>query len=307
MQTATPHRLDKAKLVIEKEAGLMIRSTIMKNSMLDPTANPIAPHPAAYLVTKEPTPNHFGDKLVRRLGCGLAAALALLATNPVAAQTPSPEEGFVSLFDGKTLTGWKVGDNATLFHVEDGTIVMNCPADNHRPAHLFYDGDVNGHTFKNFDLRVDVLTYPGANSGIYFHTEFQDAGFPKKGLECQVDNSHVDWRRTGSLYGLFNLTWGPETPSADNKQTVVYLASAPVRDEVWYTQEIICRDGLVTVKLNGQPIFTYQISDADSVHRLSSGATWLPAGTFALQGHPPMAGHISKVCFRNIRVKVLPD
>jgi hypothetical protein len=122
-----------------------------------------------------------------------------------------------------------------------------------------------------------------------------------------VDNSHSDWRRTGSLYGLQNLTWGPETPAADNKQTVVYLANAPVKDEVWYTQEIVCRNGVVTVKLNGQPMFTYQIPDADSVHRLSSGATWLPQGTFALQGHPPMPGHISKVGFRNIRVKVLPD
>ena len=279
----------------------------MKNSMLKPNANSAAPYGAACLVSRESPLNHFGDRLLRRLGCGLVAGLALLATNPLAAQTPSPEEGFVSLFDGKTLNGWKVGDNATLFHVEDGMIVMDCPADNHRPAHLFYDGDINGHTFKNFDLRVDVMTYPGANSGIYFHSEFQNAGFPSKGLECQVDNSHSDWRRTGSLYGLFNLTWGPETPSADNKQTVVYLANAPVKDEVWYTQEIVCRNGLVTVKLNGQPMFTYQIPDADSVHRLSSGATWLPQGTFALQGHPPMPGHISKVGFRNIRVKVLPD
>lgn len=279
----------------------------MKNSMLKPNANSTAPYRAACLVSRGSTSNHFGDRLVRRLGCGLVAGLALLATNPLAAQTPSPEEGFVSLFDGKTLNGWKVGDNATLFHVEDGMIVMDCPADNHRPAHLFYDGDINGHTFKNFDLRVDVMTYPGANSGIYFHSEFQNAGFPSKGLECQVDNSHSDWRRTGSLYGLFNLTWGPETPSADNKQTVVYLANAPVKDEVWYTQEIVCRNGLVTVKLDGQPMFTYQIPDADSVHRLSSGATWLPQGAFALQGHPPMPGHISKVGFRNIRVKVLPD
>ena len=172
---------------------------------------------------------------------------------------------------------------------------------------MFYEGDVHGHTFKNFDLRVEVLTYPCANSGIYFHTEFQNAGFPSKGLECQVDNSHADWRRTGSLYALFNLTWGPEKPGADNKQTVVYLAKAPVKDKVWYTQEIICRDGLVTVKLDGRPMFTYQIAEADTVHRLSSGATWLPEGTFALQGHPPMPGQISKVCFRNIRVNVLPD
>ncbi|MGH7967429.1 MAG: 3-keto-disaccharide hydrolase [Limisphaerales bacterium] len=279
----------------------------MKNSMLDLTTNVIASRPAAGLSSKEPAPRFVGGTRLRRLGCGLVAGLALLATNPLAAQTPSAEEGFVSLFDGKTLNGWKVGDNAVLFHVEDGMIVMNCPADDHRPAHLFYDGEINNHTFKNFDLRVEVMTYRCANSGIYFHTEFQNEGFPKKGLECQVDNSHVDWRRTGSLYGLINLTWGPETPSADNKQTVIYLANSPLKDEVWYTQEIICRDGLVTVKLNGQPMFTYQIPEADSVHRLSSGATWLPEGTFALQGHPPMPGQISKACFRNIRVKVLPD
>ena len=279
----------------------------MKNSILNPHAHPTAPYRAACPASRESTANHFADRLVRRLGCGLVAGLAVLAINPLAAQTTPSEEGFVSLFDGKTLDGWKVGDNATLFHVEDGMIVMNCPSDNHNPAHLFYDGEINGHNFKNFDLRVDVMTYPGANSGIYFHTEFQNAGFPKKGMECQVDNSHSDWRRTGSLYGLFNLTWGPETPGADNKQTVVYLANPPVKDEVWYTQEIICRNGVVTVKFNGQPMFTYQIPDADSVHRLSSGATWLPQGTFALQGHPPMPGHISKVGFRNIRVKVLPD
>ena len=279
----------------------------MKTSMLNPNVHSTAPYRAAGPVSGESTSHRFGARLLCRIGCGLVAGLALLAANPLTAQTPSSEEGFVSLFDGKTLNGWKVGDNATLFHVEDSKIIMDCPASNHRPAHLFYDGEVNGHTFKNFDLRVDVMTYPGANSGIYFHSEFQNAGFPSKGLECQVDNSHSDWRRTGSLYGLFNLTWGPEQPGADNKQTVVYLANPPVKDEVWYTQEIVCRNGLVTVKLNGQPMFTYLIPEADTVHRLSSGATWLPQGTFALQGHPPMQGHISKVAFRNIRVKVLPD
>lgn len=279
----------------------------MKNSSLNPTTHFHARHATACCLPLKPGAGHFVSKFWRRLGLGLVAAVAVLAANPLAAQPASSEEGFVSLFDGKTLNGWKIGDNATLFHVEDGMIVMNCPAENHHPAHLFYDGEVNGHTFKNFDLRVDVMTYRCANSGIYFHTEFQDAGFPKKGMECQVDNSHSDWRRTGSLYGLFNLTWGPETPSADNKQTVVYLANAPVKDEVWYTQEIICRNGVVTVKLNGQPMFTYEIPEAGSMHRLSSGAIWLPEGTFALQGHPPMPGQISKACYKNIRVKVLPD
>ena len=66
----------------------------------------------------------------------------------LAADAPQPEVGFVSLFDGKTLNGWKVGDNAELFQVHDGMIVMDCPATNHRPAHLFYVGDVSGHDFK---------------------------------------------------------------------------------------------------------------------------------------------------------------
>jgi hypothetical protein len=184
---------------------------------------------------------------------------------------------------------------------------MDCPATNHRPAHVFYDGDVNGHQFKNFDLRVDVMTYPGANSGIYFHTKFQQGGFPRFGLECQVDNSHSDWRRTGSLYGIYNLTWGPETPPADNSQETIVLAKPPVTDNVWYTQEIICQNGAVTVKLDGKTMLEYKITEGDVEHKLSTGVTWLPQGTFALQGHPPMPNHISKACFKNIRVKVLPD
>ena len=248
----------------------------------------------------------FIDRFGRWFGLGLAFALVwLLATGPLAAQTS--EEGFVSLFDGKTLDGWKIGDNAELFQVRDGMIVMECPATNHRPAHLFYDGAVQGHQFKNFDLRVDVLTYPGANSGIYFHTRFQQAGFPKFGIECQVDNSHSDWRRTGSLYGLLNLTWGPETPPANHKDNVIVLDKPPVTDNVWYTQEVICQNGAVNVKLNGKTMLDYKVPDYDVEHKLPTGMTWLAQGTFALQGHPPMPGRISKACFRNIRVKVLPD
>jgi hypothetical protein len=231
----------------------------------------------------------------------------LLATAAFADDAPVPEEGFVSLFDGKTLDGWKIGDNANAFQVRDGMIVMEYPAGAQGPAHLFYDGTVNGHEFKNFDLRVDVMTFPGANSGIYFHTKFQQGGWPKLGLECQVNNSHSDWRRTGSLYGIRNISWGPEAPSADNEEVVTILPKPPVTDNVWYTQEIEYHNGHVTVKLNGETMFEYTISSADTEHKLQTGVTWLPQGTFALQGHPPMAHHESKTCFRNIRVKVFPD
>ena len=238
----------------------------------------------------------------------LSAALVLLFLNgSLVADTPQPEEGFVSLFDGKTLAGWKVGKNADMFQVRDGMIVMECPATTNSPAHLFYVGSVHDHDFKNFDLKVEVLTFPAANSGIYFHTKYQEAGWPDFGIECQVDNSHVDWRRTGSLYGIKNISWGPETPPQDNKEDVTILPKSPVPDNVWYTQEVSYRDGLVTVKLDGKTMLEYQLPQADVEHQLPTKRTWLPRGTFALQGHPPMPGHISKACFKNIRIKVLPD
>ena len=236
-----------------------------------------------------------------------AALVLLLVGGSLAADGAQPEEGFVSLFDGKTLDGWKVGKNADVFSVRDGMIVMECPSASHGPAHLFYVGDVNHHDFKNFDLKVDVKTFPGANSGIYFHTAYQEADWPKRGIECQVDNSHSDWRRTGSLYGIKNISWGPEKPPANNKDDVTILPKPPVTDNVWYTQEVIYQDGLVTVKLDGKTMFQYKLPQADVEHKLSSRMTWLPRGTFALQGHPPMPAHISKACFKNIRIKVLPD
>ena len=236
-----------------------------------------------------------------------AALVLLLATGSLAADTPQPEEGFVSLFDGKTLDGWKVGENANTFQVRDGVIVMDYPATAHGPAHLFYVGDVNHHDFKNFDLRVDVMTFPKANSGIFFHTKYQESGWPGFGIECQVDNSHIDWRRTGSLYGIKHISWGPETPPKNNKEEVTILPKPPVTDNVWYTQEVVYQDGLITVKLDGKTMFDYKMPDADVEHKFRAKSTWLPRGTFALQGHPPMPDHISKACFKNIRVKVLPD
>src|SRR5258706_10181157 len=88
---------------------------------------------------------------------------------------------WISLFDGQSLDGWKVGNNATTFSIENGTIMVNGET-----AHLFYDGEVQQHNFKNFELKIDVMTTPGSNSGVYFHTQYQGDGWPKKGYEVQV-------------------------------------------------------------------------------------------------------------------------
>jgi hypothetical protein len=188
-------------------------------------------------------------------------------------------DGWFSLFDGKSLDGWKVGDNANSFSVENGTIKVNGNV-----AHLFYDGDVQDHNFKNFEFKADVMTMPGSNSGIYFHTAFQQSSWPQKGYEVQVNNSHSDWRRTGSLYAI-----------KDIKEVFV-------KDSVWFTEYIKVQGKNVTVKINDQVVMEY--TEPDNVIREAGMSQRLIAnGTFALQGHDPK----SKVYFKNIMVKPLPE
>lgn len=187
--------------------------------------------------------------------------------------------GWISLFDGKTLNGWKVGDNAATFSVENGTIVAHG-----NTAHLFYEGDVKDHNFKNFEFKAEVMTEPGSNSGIYFHTQFQQGGWPAKGYEVQVNNSHTDWRRTGSLYAV-----------QDIKE--VY-----VKDKEWFTESFSVRGKHVVIKLNDKVVVDY--TEPENVQRPADMAgRVISSGTFALQGHDPG----SKVYFKNIMVKPLKD
>ncbi len=189
------------------------------------------------------------------------------------------KHGWVSLFDGKTLNGWKVGDNASTFSVADGMIIVHGPT-----AHLFYDGDVKGHDFKNFEFKADVLTKPGANSGIYFHTQFQQGSWPAKGYEVQVNNSHTDWRRTGSLYGI-----------QDIKE--VY-----VKDDEWFTESFTVKGKRVVIKINDKVVVDY--TEPDDVKRGDGQeGRIISHGTFALQGHDPK----SETHFKNIMVRPLGD
>lgn len=186
---------------------------------------------------------------------------------------------WVFLFDGKSLNNWKVGDNAASFSIEDGAIAVNG-----KVAHLFYDGEVAQHTFKNFEFKADVMTTPGSNSGIYFHTIYQKGGWPQKGYEAQVNNSHTDWRRTGSLYAI-----------QDIKE--VY-----VKDNEWFTEYIQVKGKRIIIKLNDKTVVDYTEPDNATRDKGMEGRL-LSSGTFALQGHDPN----SKVYFKNIMVKVLKD
>lgn len=201
-------------------------------------------------------------------------AFTLLLSINFAFNSKKPK--WVSLFDGKTLDGWKVGENASSFKVEDGAIVVNGPV-----GHLFYDGKVGNHNFKNFEFKAKVMTTPGSNSGLYFHTQFQEKSWPSKGYEVQVNNSHTDWRRTGSLYGI-----------DDVKE--VY-----VQDNVWYTEQIMVVGKRIIIKINDKVVVDY--TEPDNID--STKGRKISSGTFALQAHDPK----SKVYIKDIMVKALPD
>lgn len=202
---------------------------------------------------------------LRLLTVLLVSVICLGSMKPVG----HPAE-WISLFDGKTLTGWKAAERPATFTVADGAIVVYGDR-----AHLFYDGAVNNHNFKNFELRLKVMTFPSANSGIFIHTGYQEEGWPSKGYEVQVNNTQSDWRRTASIYAI-----------QDVKEVFV-------KDNEWFDMHIIVQGKKITVKLNDKVVNEYTEGENGR----------LTGGTIALQGHD--AG--SKVMYKDIMIKVLPD
>ncbi len=203
----------------------------------------------------------------------------------VSPRAAASDDGWLSLFDGRTLGGWKASENAGSFRVADGTIVADGPR-----AHLFYTGDIRKGDFRNFELQAEVRTAPGANSGIYFHTRFQEKGFPVKGFEAQINNTALgaggyrELKRTGSLYGVRSI----------------YKAVS--RDGEWFTMRISVRAHRIQIRV-GETLLVDYVEPENPVPDKEVPERRVSSGTFALQCHD--AG--SRVSFRNILVRPLPD
>lgn len=176
-------------------------------------------------------------------------------------------EGWISLFNGKDLTGWKASEGVE-WKVEEGTIVT--PP---QRSHLFTEEE-----FKNFEYKVDCMTTPGSNSGLYIHTKYQDS-FPDAGYEVQVNQTQGDPVKSGSLYN------------------VVKLFSTPVKDDEWYTYHISVIGKKITVRINDKVLYEYV--EPEGV----TGPRKLSKGSFAIQAHDPK----SVARYKNIKVKPLPD
>lgn len=198
------------------------------------------------------------------------AALLLLFISSTGIAQEKKTGAWTKLFDGKSLDGWKASENPSTFSVQDGMIVVFGER-----AHLFYTGPFMDHTFKNFEFKLKVMTTPGSNSGLFIHTEYQETGWPSKGYEIQVNQTHTDWRKTGSIYAV-----------QDVKEVFV-------KDNEWYTQHIIVQGKRIIVKINDQVINDYTEGENGK----------LSTGTIALQGHDPK----SKVFYKDIMVRTIPD
>jgi hypothetical protein len=233
----------------------------------------------------------------RRSLLGLSVLTAALLVLPTVADDKKADGGLTPLFNGKDLTGWKLhpmphasivevikkekdgklvgydgklkdGSVVHLWRVEDGVLIGSGP-----PSHLFSERG----NYENFHYKIEAMINDGGNSGQYFRTEF-GPNFPK-GYEAQINATHKDKIRTGSLY-------------FPKIKEVLILDTAPHKPGEWFTQEVIAKGDHITVLVNGKKTVEWK----DPEHRYKKGH-------FALQGHDPG----TTVKFKKIEVKELPS
>ncbi len=222
---------------------------------------------------------------MKKLSCLLVVfAISILAFKPADYKTVSHhafDDGWVELINGKDFNGWKASENTSTWSVTDGLF----QAEGKR-SHLFYEGEYLKDGFKNFELEVQVKTFKLANTGIYFHTAYQETGWPSSGMEIQGNNTHIgegdyiELKKTASLYGVRNL----------------YKSFG--RDGEWMTVKARVESNRVQVWLNGMKTVDYLQPE-----KTFSAVKRLGKGTFCLQGHDSL----SKMQYKSFRVRRLPD
>jgi hypothetical protein len=189
---------------------------------------------------------------------------------------PRGEDTFVSLFNGRDLSGWKTHPaQPGNWRVENGILIGRGPA----RSHLYTVRD----DYKDFHLRVEVRINEGGNSGLHFRAGYGPswpAGRPQypMGYEAQVDNTASRKGLTGSLF------------VGANGSPVVSINDPPAPCNQWFTQEVIACGNHIIIKVDGRTLTDY----IDEARHFSSGH-------IALQSQTP-----ETVCeFRRIQIKEL--
>ena len=171
------------------------------------------------------------------------------------------DNGWISMFDGKTLTGWKANEHPESWSVKDEAIVGDG-----EESHLFW----MSRECRDCEFKADVKISDGGNSGMYFRTAF-GPGFPK-GYEVQVNSTHKDPVRTGSLYGF------------------VKIYDRLVPPDTWFNQHIVARGNHIVIEVNGKKVVDF-VDEKNTFRN----------GYLALQQH----NKGSVVMFKNLMMKPL--
>lgn len=202
------------------------------------------------------------------------------------------KEGRISLFDGKTLNGWRAVQRDTLpgntWSAENGELSFD-------PTKGHGSDIVTTRSFKDFDLSVDFKISEGGNSGIKYFL------LPNTSLGCEYqvidDNKHPDAklgvngnRKTGSLYDLI--------PANANKP---YKGAG-----VWNTARIVSKGNHVEHWLNGAKVLEYE-RGSDAFKQAVAESKFKDTQGFATVTSSPilLQAHGDKVTYRNIKIKEL--
>lgn len=209
--------------------------------------------------------------MIRKLTYGLIASIGIamcFAALPAVAQ----DAQWQPLFDGKSLDGWeKVGSDKSKWEIIDGALAGS--------------GDASmlvstKGPFKNFKYRAEIKINDKGNSGLYFRTT-RKPGFTD-GYEAQIDSTHTDPIRTGSLYGMCHVYKQLVKPDT------WFTYELEVRDDVWRGREMT----RIKITVDGNEL--YEFLDFDKTFK---------EGHFAFQQHDPG----SKVLIRKVEVMPLPE
>ena len=228
--------------------------------------------------------------MIRKPFLLLLLALLLLPSSLSGAESVKPEpaepsankltdkekvEGWMLMFNGKDLSGWKCSpDNPDSVYVEEGHLVTNG-----KRAHLYY-GEAGDAELVDFELKADVKCVGKSNSGIFFHTKFQEKGWPAHGYEAQICNGYKDPRKTASIYSFADI------------------GESPAEDDAWFHYHLKVEGKNVKIWIDGALVQDWTEPD-DWPQKTKK----LGSGTIALQAHDPG----SKVLFKNMKLRELSE
>ena len=212
---------------------------------------------------------------MNRLLIGIVAALVITGSARVA---EADAEGFVSLFNGKDLTGWKGATSG--YKVENGILFSDPKTGGNLVTEKQYD---------NFILRFEFLLQQNSNNGLGIRFDGGDAAY--NGMELQIlDDSGPEYAKLqpyqyhGSIYGVVPARRGFQKKVGE-----------------WNFQEVRAIGSRITVILNGAVIV-----DADIAGITETVDGKKHPGLHNAKGHIGWLGHGTRVDWRNIRIKEVP-